>query len=72
MFFSAPAASALTLQFSQRVVIIVGGLVAASGMLLASLDLGLPGLYLTMGVLQGSTPGTYILNTSRNRCSFGL
>ncbi|XP_040010760.1 monocarboxylate transporter 13 isoform X2 [Xiphias gladius] len=50
----APAASALTLQFSQRVVIIVGGLLTASGMLLASLDLGLPWLYLTMGILQGT------------------
>lgn len=52
-------ASVLTLQFSQRVVIIVGGLMAASGMLLASLDLSLPWLYLTMGILQGSTLGTY-------------
>ncbi|TKS78423.1 Monocarboxylate transporter 12 [Collichthys lucidus] len=49
----APAASVLTLQFSQRVVIIVGGLLAASGMLLASLDLSLPWLYLTIGILQG-------------------
>ncbi|KAM9360181.1 monocarboxylate transporter 13 [Symphorus nematophorus] len=49
----APVASVLTLQFSQRVVIIVGGLLASSGMLLASLDLSLPGLYLTMGILQG-------------------
>lgn len=45
----------LTLQFSQRVVIIFGGLMAASGMLLASLDLNLPWLYLTLGILQGST-----------------
>ncbi|XP_071339736.1 monocarboxylate transporter 12 isoform X2 [Trachinotus anak] len=49
----APVASALTLQFSQRVVIIVGGLLTASGMLLASMDLSLPWLYLTMGILQG-------------------
>ncbi|XP_044051283.1 monocarboxylate transporter 13 [Siniperca chuatsi] len=49
----APVASVLTAQFSQRVVIIVGGLLAASGMLLASLDLSLPWLFLTMGVLQG-------------------
>lgn len=49
----APLASLLTLQFSQRVVIIIGGLLASSGMLLASLDLSLPWLYLTMGVLQG-------------------
>ncbi|CAB1458382.1 unnamed protein product [Pleuronectes platessa] len=50
----APIASVLTLRFSQRVVIIVGGLLTASGMMLASLDLGLPWLYLTMGVLQGT------------------
>uniref|UniRef100_A0A8C9YA00 Zgc:114041 n=1 Tax=Sander lucioperca TaxID=283035 RepID=A0A8C9YA00_SANLU len=50
----APVASVLTLQFSQRVVIIVGGLLSASGMLLASLDLSLPWLYLTMGILQGT------------------
>lgn len=52
---SAPLASVLALLFSQRVVIIVGGLMAASGMLLASLDLNLPWLYLTLGILQGST-----------------
>ncbi|XP_044185472.1 monocarboxylate transporter 13 [Thunnus albacares] len=50
----APVASALTLQFSQRVVIIVGGLLTSSGMLLASLDLSLPCLYLSMGILQGT------------------
>ncbi|MED6263717.1 hypothetical protein CHARACLAT_007318 [Characodon lateralis] len=50
----APAASALTLQFSQRAVIIVGGLLCTLGMLLASLDLSLPWLYLTMGVLEGT------------------
>ncbi|KAM4745210.1 monocarboxylate transporter 13 isoform 1-T2 [Anableps anableps] len=50
----APAASALTLQFSQRVVIIVGGLLCTLGMLLASLDISLPWLYLTMGVLEGT------------------
>ncbi|XP_059192264.1 monocarboxylate transporter 13 [Centropristis striata] len=49
----APVASALTLQFSQRVVIIVGGLLSAAGMMLASLDLSLPWLYLTLGILQG-------------------
>lgn len=50
----APAASVLTLLFSQRVVIVVGGLLCASGMLLASLDLSLPWLYLSMGILQGT------------------
>ncbi|KAJ0067974.1 hypothetical protein NL108_014224 [Boleophthalmus pectinirostris] len=50
----APAASAMTLLFSQRVVIVIGGLLCASGMLLASLDLSLPCLYFTMGILQGT------------------
>ncbi|XP_037831635.1 monocarboxylate transporter 13 isoform X2 [Kryptolebias marmoratus] len=50
----APAASALTLRFSQRVVIVVGGLLCFLGMSLASLDLSLPWLYLTMGFLEGS------------------
>lgn len=59
IFSSAPVASVLTLQFSQRVVIIVGGLLAASGMLLASLDLSLPWLYLTMGILQGCSLRAY-------------
>ncbi|KAM6931361.1 monocarboxylate transporter 13 [Xenentodon cancila] len=49
----APAASAMTSWFSQRVVIMVGGLLCALGMLLASLDLSLPWLYLTMGLLEG-------------------
>ncbi|XP_068995197.1 monocarboxylate transporter 13 [Embiotoca jacksoni] len=50
----APAASALAFRFSHRVVIMIGGLLTSLGMLLASLDLGLPWLYLTMGVLQGT------------------
>nr|XP_015828727.2 monocarboxylate transporter 13 [Nothobranchius furzeri] len=50
----APAASALSLRFSQRVVIIVGGLLCTTGMVLVSLDLSLPWLYLTMGVLEGA------------------
>ncbi|KAM8865680.1 monocarboxylate transporter 13 isoform 1-T2 [Synchiropus picturatus] len=49
-----PVASALTLKFSQRVVIMSGGVLAASGMILASLAFNLPWLYLTMGVLQGT------------------
>jgi len=51
--FSAPVASALTVQFSQRAVIIVGGLLSASSMVLASLGFSLPWLYVTMGILQG-------------------
>uniref|UniRef100_A0A3P9NRZ2 Zgc:114041 n=1 Tax=Poecilia reticulata TaxID=8081 RepID=A0A3P9NRZ2_POERE len=50
----APAASALTLRFSQRVVIVVGGVLCTLGMSLASLDINLPWLYLTMGVLEGT------------------
>ncbi|KAM9811098.1 monocarboxylate transporter 13 [Neosynchiropus ocellatus] len=49
-----PVASALTLKFSQRAVIMSGGLLAAAGMILASLALNLPWLYLTMGILQGT------------------
>lgn len=49
----APVASALTLLLSQRVVIIIGGLLTCSGMVLAYLDLSLPWLYLSLGVLQG-------------------
>ncbi|XP_061586081.1 monocarboxylate transporter 13 [Cololabis saira] len=49
----APAASALTLWFSQRVVIMMGGLLCCLGMVLASLDLPLPCLYLTLGFLEG-------------------
>ncbi|XP_029961036.1 monocarboxylate transporter 13-like [Salarias fasciatus] len=50
----APAASTLTLRFSQRVVIITGGLLTFLGVLLASLDLSLPWLYFSLGILQGT------------------
>uniref|UniRef100_A0A8C1ZAZ6 Zgc:114041 n=1 Tax=Cyprinus carpio TaxID=7962 RepID=A0A8C1ZAZ6_CYPCA len=49
----APLASALSMHLSQRAVIMVGGLLAASGMIIASLGLSLPWMYLSMGVLQG-------------------
>lgn len=49
----------LVVQFSQRAVIIVGGLLTASGMILSSLDLSLPWLYLTMGILQGNPLRTF-------------
>uniref|UniRef100_A0A8C7YJT4 Monocarboxylate transporter 13 n=1 Tax=Oryzias sinensis TaxID=183150 RepID=A0A8C7YJT4_9TELE len=49
----APAASALAAWLSQRVVIMVGGLLCTFGMLLASLDLSLPWLYFSMGILEG-------------------
>ncbi|KAM4576275.1 monocarboxylate transporter 13 [Odontesthes bonariensis] len=51
---AAPVASALTLRFSQRVVMMIGGLLCTLGLLLASLDLSLPWLYLTMGILEGT------------------
>lgn len=49
----APLASALSLHLSQRTVIVVGGLLATSGMIIASLGLSLPWMYLSIGVLQG-------------------
>ncbi|KAK7165080.1 hypothetical protein R3I94_003452 [Phoxinus phoxinus] len=49
----APLASALSMHMSQRTVIMVGGLLAASGMIIASLGLSLPWMYLSVGVLQG-------------------
>ncbi|XP_059397559.1 monocarboxylate transporter 2 [Carassius carassius] len=49
----APFASALSMHLSQRAVIMVGGLLAASGMIIASLGLSLLWMYLSMGVLQG-------------------
>uniref|UniRef100_A0A673M7N1 Zgc:114041 n=1 Tax=Sinocyclocheilus rhinocerous TaxID=307959 RepID=A0A673M7N1_9TELE len=48
----APLARALSMHLSQRAVIMVGGLLAASGMIIASLGLSLPWMYLSMGVLQ--------------------
>ncbi|XP_056093154.1 monocarboxylate transporter 2 [Rhinichthys klamathensis goyatoka] len=49
----APLASALSMHLSQRSVIMVGGLLATSGMIIASLGLSLPWMYLSVGVLQG-------------------
>ncbi|XP_016356604.1 monocarboxylate transporter 13 [Sinocyclocheilus anshuiensis] len=49
----APLASALSMRLSQRAVIMIGGLLATSGMIIASLDLSLPWMYLSIGVLQG-------------------
>ncbi|NP_001025143.1 uncharacterized protein LOC574425 [Danio rerio] len=48
-----PLASALSMHLSQRPVIMVGGLLAASGMIIASLGLSLPWMYLSVGVIQG-------------------
>ncbi|CDQ64608.1 monocarboxylate transporter 13 isoform X1 [Oncorhynchus mykiss] len=49
----APVASVLSMHCTQRAVIMTGGLLSASGMILASLDLSLPWMYLSIGVLQG-------------------
>lgn len=49
----APLASALSVHLSQRSVIMIGGLLAASGMIVSSLGLSLPWMYVSMGVLQG-------------------
>ncbi|KAM3867657.1 monocarboxylate transporter 2 [Diretmus argenteus] len=49
----APVASALSLRFSHRAVVMVAGLLSASGMVLASLDLSVHWLYLSIGALAG-------------------
>lgn len=51
----APLASSLSMHLSQRTVIMIGGILAASGMVLASLGFSLPWMYASMGVLQGET-----------------
>ncbi|KAF7660218.1 hypothetical protein LDENG_00286200 [Lucifuga dentata] len=57
----APVASVLASRFSHRAVIVLGGLLAALGMVLASLDLDLPWLYVGMGLLQApSSSGSLI------------
>ncbi|XP_017550968.1 monocarboxylate transporter 13 [Pygocentrus nattereri] len=49
----APLAGALSVYFTQRGVIMIGAVLAASGMIIASLSLSLPWMYLSLGVLQG-------------------
>ncbi|XP_072520898.1 monocarboxylate transporter 13 [Salminus brasiliensis] len=49
----APVAGALSVYLSQRGVILIGATLAASGMIIASLGLSLPWMYLSMGALQG-------------------
>ncbi|TRY95838.1 hypothetical protein DNTS_021377 [Danionella cerebrum] len=49
----APLASALSMRLSHRTVIMLGGILAASGMIVASLGLSLPWMYLSVGVIQG-------------------
>ncbi|MCJ8746883.1 hypothetical protein PDJAM_G00147000 [Pangasius djambal] len=49
----APLAGGLGVYVTQRGVMMIGGALAASGMIFASLGLGLPWMYLSLGVLQG-------------------
>ncbi|CAL8294358.1 monocarboxylate transporter 13 [Gadus morhua] len=51
---AAPVASSLSLLFSHRAVIVAGGILSTAAMVLASLDLGLPWMYCSLGVLQGT------------------
>ncbi|KAF7687390.1 hypothetical protein HF521_014618 [Silurus meridionalis] len=48
----APLAGGLGVYVTQRGVMMIGGVLAVSGMIFASLNLGLPWLYLSLGVLQ--------------------
>ena len=50
-------ASSLSLLFSHRAVIVAGGILSTAAMVLASLDLGLPWMYCSLGVLQGRAYG---------------
>ncbi|XP_036455090.1 monocarboxylate transporter 13-like [Colossoma macropomum] len=49
----APLAGALSVYLTQRGVFMIGAVLAASGMTIASLSLSLPWMYLSIGVLQG-------------------
>ncbi|XP_060763113.1 monocarboxylate transporter 13 [Neoarius graeffei] len=51
--FGAPFAGSLGVYVTQRGVMMIGGTLAASGMIFASLGLGFPWMYLSVGVLQG-------------------
>nr|XP_014349175.1 PREDICTED: monocarboxylate transporter 13-like [Latimeria chalumnae] len=53
LHLGAPIASALSVRFTHRAVIIVGGLLAFSGMVLGSLGLSMIWMYATAGFLQG-------------------
>lgn len=59
---TAPLAGGLGVYVTQRGVMMIGGVLAASGMIFASLDLGLPWMYLSVGVLQGSSEAFFIYN----------
>lgn len=51
--FSGPVGSALSTKYGPRPVVMAGGILAASGMLLASLATTLTHLYLSIGLLSG-------------------
>ncbi|XP_036455092.1 monocarboxylate transporter 13-like isoform X2 [Colossoma macropomum] len=53
----APLAGALSVYLTQRGVIMIGAALAALGMIIASLSLSLPWMYLSLGVLQGTGLG---------------
>lgn len=57
---TAPFAGGLGVYVTQRGVMMIGGTLAASGMIFASLGLGFPWMYLSVGVLQGSSRGLFI------------
>ncbi|XP_074850903.1 monocarboxylate transporter 7-like [Carettochelys insculpta] len=50
----APVASSLSVRYTHRIVVIIGGLLAFSGMTLGSLGFNTLWMYTTMGFLQGS------------------
>lgn len=51
--FGSPVGSALSTKYGPRPVVMAGGILAASGMLLASLATSLTHLYLSIGLLSG-------------------
>ena len=51
---AAPLAGALSVYLTQRGVFMIGAVLAASGMTIASLSLSLPWMFLSIGVLQGT------------------
>lgn len=50
-------------QFGCRPVMLIGGLLASAGMILASFTTNIIELYLTAGVLTGESPGIWGGNT---------
>lgn len=58
---TAPLAGGLGVYVTQRGVMMIGGVLAASGMIVASLGLGFPWMYLSVGILQGSKGAFFII-----------